>query len=72
MRYFLLFTFDEAWRYSCAYDITLVDNELEIYKEHMESVKIKQVILYCCFFLCFFFNLYSGGWNQGPLDTAAA
>jgi hypothetical protein len=19
----------------------------------------------------FFFNLYSGGWNQGPLDTAA-
>jgi hypothetical protein len=20
---------------------------------------------------CFFFNLHSGGWNQGPLDTAA-
>jgi hypothetical protein len=22
-------------------------------------------------FLVIFFNLYSGGWNQGPLDTAA-
>jgi hypothetical protein len=23
------------------------------------------------FFILFFFNLHSGGWNQGPLDTAA-
>jgi hypothetical protein len=23
------------------------------------------------FSTCFFFNLHSGGWNQGPLDTAA-
>jgi hypothetical protein len=39
---------------------------IEKYKNKVENfIHYNQLTIY------FFFNLHSGGWNQGPLDTAA-
>jgi hypothetical protein len=41
-------------------------------KACIQFLKLATLIsLYFPGFIIFFFNLNSGGWNQGPLDTAA-
>jgi hypothetical protein len=41
----------------------------DVRQEHRtEGYKVMSLLALC--FYIFFFNLHSGGWNQGPLDTA--